>query len=601
MNKEALYLMSRYRATGLAAVGAVVALVAAACGGSSGGSGGGSSGGSTSSSSSASGFNAAVNSTVNPSTHKGGTITYANSSAPDSTDAGNTYYAFNLNFTRLYATPLTTYKSCPGACGTSIVPALATTLGVASNGNKTWTYHLKSGVKFEDGSPVTSADVKYAVERTFDRSVLPNGPSYFASLLAGNAAKYPGPFKDKKGNLTAITTPNATTIVFNLKQPFADFNYVVAFPQTAPVPPNKDTGANYQEHPQSTGPYKFQSFQLNKQYTLVPNPMWNPAWDPQVKQLASKVVVNLNVNANDIDNRLLAGDIQMDQAGSGVQAAARARILSSSSLKASSDDPVTGFMWFYYINTKVPPLNNVHCRMAVEFAANKTNLQTAYGGPVAGGDIASTAMPPTVLGYTKFDFYHALTKPGGDAASAKQQLKLCGHPNGFSTNIAFRSDRPREVASSQALQASLNSVGIKTTLKGYTAANYYGTFAGVPNYVHSHQLGLLAGGWGPDWPDMYGWGWALFDGQAIVPAGNANISELNDAHVNSLFKTLEASSSQSTRNSISAQIDQQVMRDAVMLPAVYSKALLYRSPSLTNVSVNRYYGMYNYGILGTKG
>ena len=56
-----------------------------------------------------------------------------------------------------------------------------------------------------------------------------------------------------------------------------------------------------------------------------------------------------------------------------------------------------------------------------------------------------------------------------------------------------------------------------------------------------------------------------------------------------------------TRNSISAQIDQQVMRDAVMLPAVYSKALLYRSPALTNVSVNRYYGMYNYGTLGTKG
>ena len=59
---------------------------------------------------------------VNPSTHKGGTITFDNSSAPDSTDAGNTYYAFNLNFTRLYATPLTTYKSCPGPCGARARP-----------------------------------------------------------------------------------------------------------------------------------------------------------------------------------------------------------------------------------------------------------------------------------------------------------------------------------------------------------------------------------------------------------------------------------------------------------------------------------------------
>jgi len=257
-------------------------------------------------------------------------------------------------------------------------------------------------------------------------------------------------------------------------------------------------------------------------------------------------------------------------------------------------------MWFFYINTKVPPLNNIHCRMAIEFAANKTNLQTAYGGPY-GGAIAHTAIPPTVVGYSNIDLYHALSMPGGDTAAAKQQLKLCGHPNGFSTNIAYRSDRPREVASSQALQASLSSIGIKGTLKGYTAANYFGTFAGVPNYVHSHGLGLLAGGWGPDWPDAYGWGWALFDGKAIVPAGNANIAEENDPKVNTLFKQLEASSSQATRNSISAQIDMQVMKDAVMLPAVYSKALLYRSPALTNVSVNSYYGMYNYGVLGTKG
>jgi peptide/nickel transport system substrate-binding protein len=589
--------MSRRRTSVLAALGVSAALVITACSSSS------SSPGSTSTSSSTPvAFNAGVNNVVNPSTAKGGTIIYDNSSGPDSTDAGNTYYAFNLNFTRLYATPLTTYKSCPGSCGQQIVPGLATSLGVASDNNMTWTYTLKSGVKFEDGLPVTSQDVKYAVERTFDRSVLPNGPSYFATLLAGNAKTYPGPFKDRSKNLmglTSIDTPNSTTVVFHLNQPFADFNYVVAFPQTAPVPPSKDTGSNYQLHPLSTGPYMFQSYQLNKQYTLVPNPEWNPSWDPQVSQLASKIIVNLNVNANDIDNRLLAGDIQMDQAGSGVQAAARARILSSPSIKANSDNPVNGFMWFYYINTKVAPLTNVHCREAIEFAANKTNLQTAYGGPY-GGNIASTAIPPTVSGYSHFDLYNALSMPGGDVAAAKQQLQMCGQPNGFNVNIAYRSDRPREVASSQALQAALATVGIKATLDGYTAANYYSDFAGVPNYVHTHNLGILAGGWGPDWPDAYGWGWALFDGASIVPAGNANIAEENNPVVNNLFKELEAATTTAQRTSISQQIDMQVMKDAVFLPAVYAKALLYRSPDLTNVYVQPYYGMYNYGVLGTK-
>ena len=583
--------MSRRRTGGLAALGVSAALAIAACS-----SGGGSSSSTTTSSVA---FNTGVNSVVNPSTQKGGTLTFDNTSGPDSTDGGNTYYSFNLNFTRLYATPLTTYKSCPGSCGQQIVPALAATLGTASDGYRTWTYHLKSGVTYEDGTPVTSADVKYAVERTFDRTVLPNGPSYFSSLLAGNAATYKGPFKDKTGDLTSVTTPDSSTIVFQLNQPFADFNYVVAFPQTAPVPQAKDTGVNYQLHPLSTGPYMFQSYQLNKQYTLVPNPQWNPAWDPQVKQLASKVIVNLNVNADDIDNRLLAGDISVDQAGSGVQAAARARILSNPSLKNSSDDPVTGFMWFYYINAKVAPLNNVHCRMAIEYAANKNELQTAYGGPY-GGDIASTAIPPTVSGYSKFDLYNALSMPNGDIAAAKQQLQACGQPNGFNLNIAYRSDRPREVASATALQASLAAAGIKATLKGFPASSYYGTFAGVPTYVHTHSLGILTGGWGPDWPDAYGWGWALFDSKAIITAGNANIAEEANPAVDNLFKQLEQAATDSARVSISQQIDMQVMKDAVLLPATYNKALLYRPQDLANVFVQSYYGMYDYGTLGMK-
>src|SRR6266576_5049732 len=216
--REAFSLMARRGVFGLAAIGTVGALALAACSSSS------------TPTPPPSGFNKASTSVVNPSTAKGGTLTFDNSSGPDSTDAGNTYYAFNLNFTRLYATPLTTYKSCAGKCGAQVVPGLASSLGTASNGNKTWTFHLKSGVKFEDGTPVTSQDVKYAVERTFDRAVLPNGPSYFASLLAGNAATYPGPFKDRAKNvmgLTAIDTPDPTTIVFHLKQSFADFNYVV--------------------------------------------------------------------------------------------------------------------------------------------------------------------------------------------------------------------------------------------------------------------------------------------------------------------------------------------------------------------------------------
>ena len=590
--------MRRRRTIGLAALGVTAVLALAAC--SSGGSS--SSGGSTGSTSTT-GFNAAVTSVVNPSTTKGGTINFGNSSAPDSTDPGNTYYAYMWNFTRLYVMPLMTYKSCPGQCGLQVVPDLATGPGVVSDNGLTWTYHIQPDVKFEDGTTVTSQDVKYAVERTFDRGLFPLGPAYFPGLLGGNAATYPGPYKDKsskdKMGLTAVSTPDATTVVFHLAKPFADFNYVAAIPQTAPVPPNKDTGANYQLHPISTGPYMFQSYQLNKQLTLVPNPNWKASTDPNAKQLASKITMTMNMNANDIDNRLLAGDLQVDAAGTGVQAAARAKILSTPSLKATSDDPIAGFTWFAGINTTLPPLNNVHCRMAVEYAANKTNYQDAYGGPI-GGQIASTVANPSVVGYKAFDLYGATTDPGGNVTKAKQQLQACGQPNGFSTGITYRSDRPKEVAAAQALQASLGQVGIKASLHGFPTATYDGNFAGVPKYAAQHNLGISFYGWAPDWPDGYGFFYYIADGKAISPAGNTNLSQLNDPVVNDLLTKMTTTNDAATRNSYTSQIDMQIMKDAAILPGVYAKSLLYRTPTLTNVYVQPYYGMYNYAVLGVK-
>ena len=590
--------MRRPRTIGLAALGVAAAFALAACGGSSSGSGSGSS-----SSSSSAGFNAAVTTVVNPSTHKGGTLTFGDSSTPDSTDPGNTYYAFMWNLTRLYTMPLMTYKSCPGKCGLQVVPDLATGPGVVSDNGLTWTYHIQPDVKFEDGTTVTSADVKYAVERTFDRSVLPLGPSYFPLLLKPQSPAYPGPYKDRSKNLmglNAVQTPNATTIVFHLAKPFADFNYVVAIPQTAPVPPNKDTGANYQLHPYSTGPYKFQSYQLNKQTTLVPNTFWKASTDPNANQLASKIVINWNMNANDIDNRLIAGDLDVDAAGTGVQAAARAKILSSPTLKASSDNPISGFLWFAYLNTKVAPLDNLHCREAIEYAANKTNLQTAYGGPVAGGAIASTVAPPNVIGQKSFDLYDSTTKPNGDIAAAKQQLKLCGQPNGFTTGVTYRSDRPKEVAAATALQQALSQVGIKTTLHGFPSGTYYSNFAGVPKYMDSHNIGIAFGGWAPDWPDGYGFFDFITAGDTISPAGNTNIEQLNDPVVNGDLNKMASTTNATQRNSYTAQIDMQVMKDAAILPEVYAKSLLYRSPNLTNVYVQPYYGMYNYAVLGLK-
>src|SRR5689334_20246049 len=136
----------------------------------------------------------------------------------------------------------------PGPDGNKLIPDLAESLGTSSDNAKTWTYKIKKGIKYEDGTVVTSKDVKYAVERSLDKTTFPNGPTYFNDFLdlQGYTSPYQDPDPNKLG-LKAIDTPDDQTIVFHLKQPFGGFDYFAMLPITIPVPQAKDNGSKYKE------------------------------------------------------------------------------------------------------------------------------------------------------------------------------------------------------------------------------------------------------------------------------------------------------------------------------------------------------------------
>lgn len=575
-----------------AAGGAVLALVLAACGGGSGG-------GATGSNANA---NDGLKSIVNASNKTGGVLRLAHSDDVDSYDPGNMYYAQALDFMRLYGRSLTAFKEAPGAASTQVVPDLAQSLGKSENGNKTWTYKLRPDVKFEDGTVVTSKDVKYAVERTFDRDVLPNGPEYFSSLMD---PKYPGAFKDKspdKLGLKDIETPDDQTIVFKLRSAFPDFDYMLTMGMTVPVPKAKDRGKDYELHPVSTGPYMFQTHDPGKKVVLVKNPQWNPGNDPLRKQLVDRIELDLGVNQDDIDSRLINGSLDVDFQGNGPNPAVQAKLLSDPTLKKATDNPTLPRNSYTAINTKVAPLNNIHCRMAVEYAADKTAMQTGYGGPVAGGDIAPTLLPPAVpVPERTPELYPDGPEHHGDVAKAKQELQACGQPSGFSTKISARADRGKEVKAAEALQQSLAKVGIKTEIKTFPSSKYLTDFAGSPDYVHRNGLGLMMMSWASDWPTGFGYLSQITDGRAIKAQGNSNIQELNDPQINQLWDKVATLTSEPEREKIYAQIDRKVMESATVLPVIYNKVLLYRPPTLTNVYISTgYTGQYDFAILGKK-
>ena len=543
-------------------------------------------------------YNAAMGKVFNPSEKKGGIVKFADESAPDTLDPGETYYGYSWDFVRVYGRALTMFKPAPGKASAELVPDLAESLGVASDGGKTWTYKLRKGVKFEDGTVVKAADVKYAVLRSTDKATFPNGPAYFEAML--NMPKgYKGPYKSKGMNTdSAITTPDDSTIVFHLIAPFAGFDYLAQLPQTIPVPEAKDTGAKYKEHVISSGPYMFKTYAADKSYTLVRNPNWDQATDPNRKALPDGYDVQLNVNAEDIDNRLISGDLDVAIAGTGLTAASQSKVLSDPTLKARTDNPTLSRLWYTSINPTVKPFDNIDCRKAIEYAMDRTSYQTAYGGAFSGGEIATTIMPPMIPGYQKYDLYPAGPDNKGDLAKAKESLAKCGQPNGFATNIAYRNERPKEKATAEAFQQALERVGIKLTLKGYAKADYFSSYAGNPPFVKANNLGLALNGWGADWPDGFGFLSQIVDSRVIRETGGSSNTSVRIPEVDKLLDQAVNELDTAKRNAVWGQIDKRVMEEAVIFPGVYAKSLLMRGKNLTNVFVNESLGYYDYMALG---
>ncbi|MEU6240251.1 ABC transporter substrate-binding protein [Streptomyces sp. NPDC047024] len=542
--------------------------------------------------------NAATTGVVNASDKKGGTVTYELSDVPDSFDPGNTYYAYMYNLSRLWARPLMTFQPAPGEKGNTLVPDLAAGKGTPSDGGKTWTYKLRAGLKYQDGSAITSADVKYAVERSnFARDVLSLGPNYFQQLLVGGD-KYKGPYKDKSDKgLSSIETPDATTIVFHLKQAFQEFDYLVAAPQTAPVPKAKDNGVDYVKNVVSSGSYQFQSYDEGKQAVLVRNKNWDAKTDPLRKQLPDQIVVKLKVNPETIDKDVQAGKA-IELAGTGVQAATQAQVLSDPDKKANTDNTFGGRLVYMAINTKVAPFDKLECRKAVEYAVDKFSVQTAEGGPIR-GDIATTVLPPDITGYQKSDVY-ATAGNKGDVAKAKEQLKACGK-KAISTNISARSDRQQEVDAATAIINSLKKVGINATLKQYPSGKYFTDYAGVPDFTKKQNIGLMMMQWGADWPSGYGFLQQILNGKAISQSGNTNLSQYDNKDVNKLLGQSIATQGDSERNALYAQIDKKTMDDAALVPLTYFKVLLARPYNNTNlVSTAAFSGQYDYLNIGSN-
>ncbi|WP_327690335.1 caspase, EACC1-associated type [Streptomyces tubercidicus] len=544
-------------------------------------------------------YNAAVGHVLKSGGRKGGTLKFGCAEEADSWDPQRTYSSHVANFARYYTRQLVTYD--PKAKGAELTPDLATTRAEVTDHNRTYTYTLRKGVTWEDGSPLTSEDIKYGIERSWARDVISGGPSYLRQALDPDGT-YRGPYKDTSAKgLPAITTPDPRTIVFKLPRPDSDFEHMLATVAASPVKKSEDTKAEYGLRPFSSGPYKFRSYEPGTSLELVRNSRWKPSSDPIREARPDRITVSVVDHPDAVDAGLIKGDFDLALAPTkGAKLAVAA--MSNSGISKNVDTPRSGLVRYAGFPQTVKPMQNEHCRKAVAYAADHRSLQTALGGTIAGGDLAPNMLPPGIRGADPtFDPYGVL-KNGGlpNVTEARKELEKCGRPGGFSTKIAVRNDRPTEVNAAESLRSALGKIGIEAKVEQFDGARSP-DIAGAPSEVKKRGYGIVLASWKADFPSGRNfWQW-LVDSRQRPPSGNSNVAEIDSPALGKLLDKAAAEPDPGKAAEAGEEITHRVADGAYYLPFVYEKYVSWRGPRLTDVHVSDAYGGYDYVRLGVDG
>ncbi|MEU3874466.1 MULTISPECIES: ABC transporter substrate-binding protein [Streptomyces] len=462
-----------------------------------------------------------------PGAKKGGTVAVLQRDAFNHLDPGQIYYADTLTNQMLYNRTLTSYK-IDDKGRVKIVGDLATDAGTASDGGKTWRFTLKDGLKFEDGSPITSQDVRWGIERLY-ASFETDGPLYIPQWLSGEANDFrkalpDGPYNGQHLPASVLDTPDDKTVVFHFRRPHADTPYATAMPNMGPVKAAKDTKQKYDNAPFSSGPYKVGDYKVGKSLTLVRNENWDPKTDPVRHQYADRFEISFGHQYADSTRRFLAdqgGDKNALSFTNAVAPEMTEKVLAQADTKARRLLEIQPYVDYMAFNTS--RLTDVRVRKALAYAMPNGQILQQNGGSTA-GVVATNYLSPAMDGYQPTDPFGKKAKPAGDPEKAKELLKEAGKL-GQEIVYAYANTDVQQKVSVVVTQA-LERAGFKVEKKEVDANIWRTAIAEVKNKFDIYRYS-----WGADWPISSTVVPPLFDGRQIAD-GSQNYVHLDNPKVN---------------------------------------------------------------------
>ncbi|MFJ7148635.1 ABC transporter substrate-binding protein [Streptomyces sp. NPDC100445] len=508
-----------------------------------------------------------------PGAKPGGTMEVLQRDSYAHLDPGQIYVSNEGSLASLIHRGLTGYKATSDdGSKHEVVGDLATDSGTTTDGGKTWKYTLKDGVKFEDGSPITSKDVRHSIERLF-APFINQGPTYLQQWLAdqpGTAYRKllkDGPYKGKHLPSSVLETPDAKTVVFHFKTPHPDLPYALAMAGYAVVSQKGDTKQRYDKAPVVTGPYKIQSFKSGKSMVLVKNTNWDPKTDPIRHQYVDRFTITFNQQYETSTKALLA-DSGADRTGvslnNQVDAGNLSKVLKDPKLKSRTVSGYQPYVGQMNINMSHPALKDKTVREAIAYALPITPFVRAYGGNDA-MEVAGGAISPTVSGYdAAFDPHGKKKKPAGDPDKARALLKKAGKLN---LKLTFGYiNTPEGQQYSTAMAAGLEKAGFNVQRQEIPAETYYDQVSKLDN-----NYDIFHTAWGADWPSASTVIPPLYDGR-LIAEGAQNYSQVNDPKVNSEIDRINKITDPVKSAAAWEKLDQYLIKDVVnVVPTGYYK------------------------------
>jgi YVTN family beta-propeller protein len=531
--------------------------------------------------------------TVLPSlpSHRGGTLTVVGQVylPGQSTDPAVAYQLPLWDMLSVTNDGLVGYQRVGGPAGNTLVPDLATALPAPSNGGRTYTFHLRPGIRYSTGAAVRPEDFRREIERVF---AIDRGGGYPAGFYTGivggdRCARVPARCDLSRG---IVADDAAGTVTFHLVAPDPDFLYKLAFPFADAVPAGTPARPVAPGQLPATGPYMTRSYVPNDRWVLVRNPRFRE-WSAQAQPAGypDRIVLRFGIAPEQAVDAVQSGqaDVLLSPPADRMHELATQ---DTSELHAGPMAATIGLA----LNTRVWPFSVLAARRAVNFAVDRSRMVALLGGPLLAQPTCQI-LPPDFPGYQRYCPYTVGPDPGGalagpDLARAEQLVQSSGTRGARVTVVAggFGTAIPVQ-ATGRYLVSVLDQLGYHATLRVIGSDTAYNDQ--LYNSRNRTQIGWF--GWYEDYPSPWDFIGPVLTCPSFRPdnAGNLNAAEFCDPAIDAQASRALAAQARSPNAAAKlwTRIDHEITDQAAWVPLWNPSAVVLLAPRVGNYQFHPYW------------